>query len=271
MDTRARRRFGQHFLAPGWVEKVLAAVDPADTDLFIEIGAGRGALTVPLARRVTRVVAIEIDRHLAADLEGRVPSNVSVIRGDVLALDLGSLAADSGDSTSHVRVAGNLPYNISSPVLFRLFQLWRDGMAVRDATLMLQREVVDRVTAAPGSRAYGPLAIHAHLHADARRVLDLPPGAFRPAPRVRSALVRLRFRKPDVEIRDVPLFDQLVRRLFMQRRKTLLNALRPMATEHGVDARRVLEAAGLDLGRRPETLQVTELAGLADVLAVARR
>ena len=269
MGIRARKRFGQHFLAPVWVERVLAATEPSDADIFLEIGSGHGALTLPLARRVRRVLAIDIDRDLAADLQQRVPSNVVVVCGDVLSLDIQSLIArHSGrpDGTGRLRVTGNLPYNISSPVLFRLFQLWRDGVAFEDATLMLQREVVDRVTAVPGTRTYGPLAIFTHLHAEARRVLDVPAGAFRPVPQVRSALVQLRFRALSVRLGDARVFEGLVRRLFTQRRKTLLNALRPIAADCGADARRVLEAARLDPGRRPETLQVTELAGLADVL-----
>ncbi len=270
--TRTRKRFGQHFLAPVWVERVLEATEPSAADVFIEIGSGRGALTLPLARRAGRVVAIEIDRDLVADLRLRVPSNVAVVCGDVLSLDLQSLVmrySGRHDGISRLRVSGNLPYNISSPVLFQLFQLWRDGVAFQDATLMLQREVVDRVTAVPGSRAYGPLAIFTHLHADARRVLDVPAGAFRPVPQVRSALVQLRFRSPNERLGDARVFEGMVRRLFMQRRKTLLNALRPIAADYGTDASRVLAAAQLDPGRRPETLQVTELAGLADVLGAA--
>lgn len=257
---RALKRYGQHFLERAWAEKVVAAIAPRAGDRFLEIGPGPGALTLRLAPLVDHLTAVEIDPQMVAALERRVPPNVTLVRADVLEVDLTPILADGP-----VRVAGNLPYNVASPILFRLIAQHRSAGGLIDATVMVQREVADRVAARPGTRDYGVLSILVQLHAKAERVLSLPPGAFRPPPRVHSAVVRLTFGPPAVTIRDQAMFDALVRSVFMQRRKQLANALAPFAASHGLDARRVLAGAGLDAVRRPETLQLTELARLADV------
>ena len=265
--TGAKRRFGQHFLEPAWVTKLVDAleIDPADT--FLEIGSGRGALTLELARRVRSVTAIEIDPRLVELLASRAPANVSIIKVDFLRLDLAQLTTQ----LRPLRVVGNLPYNVASPILVKVLRASDAGHLFRDATLMLQREVADRVTAAPGSRNWGPLAVTTQLHADAQRLLTLPPGAFRPAPKVRSAVVRLRFRPATVHISDPPLFDLLIRTLFTQRRKTALNALRPFARRvSALTAQEVFAHAGIDSGRRPGQLELAELAELSEVLASSR-
>lgn len=179
--------------------------------------------------------------------------------GDVLQTDFARLTNEDP-----VRVAGNLPYNISSPILFMLLRAARAGAAVTDATLMLQFEIAERLTAAVGTHEYGVLTILTTLHANVKRVLTLPPGAFRPMPRVRSAVVRLTFHPPVVALGDESRFERLVRSLFTRRRKMLLNALRPFADEVGADSSRLLAEAGIDGRRRPETLQLTELARLAE-------
>lgn len=260
MAVSARKRFGQHFLEPVWIAKVLDEIRPAATDIFLEIGPGRGALTLPLAEACMRVVAVEIDRGLAGELRRHAPRNVEVLEGDFLAADVVPLLAPGP-----IRVAGNLPYNVSSPILARLVALSRGPISLVDATLMLQLEVADRVVARAGSRQYGPLAILTQLHADVRRCLTLPPGAFRPAPKVRSALVRLVFRPPRVSVTDPGLLEELVRSIFSQRRKTILNALKPFAAARAWSARDALARAGLDAGVRPETLDLPELADLAEV------
>lgn len=257
---RARKRFGQHFLEPAWVAKVVDAIDPAPDDTFLEIGPGRGALTAALGPRVRRVIAVEIDRDLAAALPARVPPNVRLVQGDVLEVDLDALLRDE---PVPVRVAGNLPYNVSSPILFRLLEAADEGRRIRDAVLMLQKEVADRLVAAPATEGYGALAIQVQLVADVDRLLVLPPGAFRPAPKVTSALVRLRFRAASTEVGDRAAFTRLVRGLFLRRRKTLLNALRPLVEPSGRSAKQVLERAGLTPTGRPETLTVDEMARLA--------
>ena len=267
---RTRKRFGQHFLEAAWADKVVAAIAPQPSERFIEIGPGPGALTLRLAPRVAHLTAIEVDRDLAAALQPQLPGNVELVVGDVLESDL------LANVTGPVRVAGNLPYNISSPILFRLIAAARpvDGWLppsggsssagrIADATLMLQREVADRLEAAPGSGDYGVLSILVQLHADVRRVLALPPGAFRPPPRVHSAVVRLTFRPPPVRIDDEALFTAMVRSMFTQRRKMLGNALSGFAGAHGQHPGEALRAAGIDPSRRPETLTLDELARLA--------
>jgi 16S rRNA (adenine1518-N6/adenine1519-N6)-dimethyltransferase len=255
---RARKRFGQHFLEPAWADKVVDAIAPLPDDRFLEIGPGPGILTTRLARRVRELTAIEIDRDLAARLASSLPSNAHIIVGDVLSVDLAPLIGDGP-----LRVAGNLPYNISSPILFKLIDGARHARAIPDATVMLQFEVAERLIAPVGTADYGVLAILTRLHADVTRLLTLPPGAFRPMPRVRSAVVRLTFRPPAVEIADESEFERMVRTIFMQRRKTLLNALRPFAEPLGVHPASALARTGIDPRRRPETLDLSELARLA--------
>jgi 16S rRNA (adenine1518-N6/adenine1519-N6)-dimethyltransferase len=260
---RTRKRFGQHFLEAAWADKVVAAIAPSSADSFLEIGPGPGALTFRLAPRVAHVTAIEVDRDIVSALRPELPANVDLVDADVLDVDLLQFAA-----AGPVRVAGNLPYNISSPILFRLIEASRRARgegktALLDATLMVQREVAERLDARPGTGDYGVLSISVQLHAEVRRVLSLPPGAFRPPPRVHSAVVRLTFRPPPVDIGDETAFTEMVRSMFTQRRKTLSNALSPFATARGLDAAAVLGLESIDPRRRPETLDLGELARLA--------
>jgi 16S rRNA (adenine1518-N6/adenine1519-N6)-dimethyltransferase len=274
---RPRKRFGQHFLESAWAAKVVAAIDPAPGDVFLEIGPGKGALTFPLAKSGAPILTVEIDRDLVADLARRVPPNVTVIGGDVLQTDvvpfltgLGAQAT-AGQHGSPVarrfRVVGNLPYNLSTPILFRLIALQQRHELFTDATIMLQREVADRLVAPPGRKAYGVLTVLVRLHANVTRLVDLPPGAFRPAPKVRSSVVRLGFGPSEVRVADPVLFETVVKRIFGQRRKTLSNSLKGLVPR----PESVLEAAGIVARRRPETLDLTELARLTEAVAVARR
>lgn len=257
---RAKKRFGQHFLEPAWVARLIEHVDPQPDQTFLEIGPGRGALTRPLAEKVRQVIAIELDRDLAAALPAQVPPHVTVIQQDALATDFADLLAAE---TAPVRVVGNLPYNVASPILFKLLGAAGGGRVFSDATLMLQKEVADRATAAPGTADYGAMAIQVALLADAERVMTLPPGAFRPPPRVTSAVIRLRFRPPAEDVGDRQVFERLVRGLFQQRRKTVGNALVPVAATWNRDAAQLLEAADVDPRKRPEQLTLAELAAVA--------
>jgi len=260
---RARKRFGQHFLEPAWVARLIAAVAPANDETFIEIGPGRGALTAPLAQGAGRVIAIELDRDLATTLAPRLPPNVHLVQADFLEIALPQLL--QGERTP-VRVVGNLPYNVASPILFRLLDVADDGRLLRDATLMVQREVADRIVAGPGGKDYGAMSIQVQLVADAERVLSLPPGAFRPPPKVHSAVVQLKFRPPHVNVGSRDAFERVVRGLFLQRRKTLANALKPVASSFGHSHLEVLQRSGLDGGRRPETLSVEDIACLTQAV-----
>jgi 16S rRNA (adenine1518-N6/adenine1519-N6)-dimethyltransferase len=256
--VRTRKRFGQHFLEQAWVAKLVVAIDPQPDQTFLEIGPGHGALTEPLVARAARVVAVEIDRDLAAGLRERAMPRVEVVEGNVLNVDLETLGLPAG-----TRVAGNLPYNISSPILARLVAMQRTTGRLRDATLMLQREVAERIVAGPGTREYGPLAILLGLAARVDRLMTLPPGAFRPAPKVTSAVVRLTFHSAET-LRALPhLLDPLVRTAFTRRRKTLANALAGGDALPPGHATALLARAGIDGRRRPEALAPAEWVALA--------
>jgi 16S rRNA (adenine1518-N6/adenine1519-N6)-dimethyltransferase len=256
---RARKRFGQHFLEPAWVRRLVDLVEPAPADTFLEIGPGRGALTRELAPRVGCLIGVEIDRDLADRLRSAALPHVDVLTGDFLATDLRPLLAD----LPGVRIIGNLPYNVSSPILFKLLHAQDDGARFRDATLMLQREVADRLAASPGDEAYGALAIQTSRIADVETILTLPPGAFRPPPKVTSAVVRLRFRAPSVDVGSVATFEKVVRGAFLQRRKMVLNALAPVAAGFGLTASVLLDRAAVDPRKRPEALTLEEFARLS--------
>jgi len=256
---KARKKYGQHFLQAAWADRLIDALAPQASDHFLEIGPGPGVLTTRLARRVAHLTAVEIDRDMVAALLPGAPPNVTIVPADILAFDIAALTV-----ASPLRVAGNLPYNLSSPILFRLLAAHRTTGRIPDATVMLQREVAERIEAPPGTRDYGVLSIMIQLHADVRRLLTLPPGAFRPAPRVHSAVVRLAFRPPAVVVGDERRFEALVRSMFTQRRKMLGNALEAFAATHDTHAAEALRRAGLDPTRRPETLQLAEIARLAD-------
>ena len=270
---RPRKRFGQHFLEAAWVNKLVAASEISLHDAVLEIGPGRGAITRPLAARAERLLAIEVDRDLARDLEEAALPNVTVVVSDVLAVDLvpaiSSWLGSAPGPSNQIRIVGNLPYNISSPILFALLELASRTGGVRDALLMLQKEVADRLVAKTGTGDYGVLTVLTALHADVDRVLALPPGAFRPPPKVHSSVVRLTFRAPTVEIADHGAFVRMVRMMFTQRRKTLANALRAFGEQAGTPATTALARAGIDPKRRPETLQMAELAALSRAFSVA--
>lgn len=265
---RPSKRLGQHFLTSAWAARVLEVLLPRADDVFVEIGPGTGALTCPLAQRVARVVAVEVDRHLAARLARTAPANVDVVAADFLKTHVAALAARGG-TTGPIRIAGNLPYNVSTPILFRLLAEADGGRAVRDATVMLQREVAERLTARPGTRACGVLSILTQFSADVVPLLEVPPGAFRPVPQVHSTVVRLTFRAAAADTTAAQWLTRLVRSVFTQRRKVLANALRSFADSAGVEAAAALRAAGLDGGRRPETLQLSEWVRLAEFFASA--
>jgi 16S rRNA (adenine1518-N6/adenine1519-N6)-dimethyltransferase len=271
----ARKRFGQHFLEPAWVDKLVRAIDPQPDQTFLEIGPGRGALTRPLAARAHAIVAYEIDRDLAAALREDAIPNVTIVEGDFLELtpstiqeqaigrhDESRIPSPESRIRRSIRAAGNLPYNVASPILFRLAEFYASGLPIEDATVMLQREVAERLVAPPGTGEYGVLSVLMQHAAEAAIVLKLPPGAFRPAPKVHSAVVRLRFHAPDPPVADPAKFAAVVQAVFTRRRKTLENALKaydPAASP----------PPDIDPRRRPETLTVHEFARLAGWLKKA--
>ena len=266
---RPRKRFGQHFLAPAWAQKIVTAIAPAAGDVFLEIGPGTGALTLPLAATGVPILAVEVDRDLVAALAARVPPNVTIIGGDILETDVVPFlyGLESQRPARRVRVVGNLPYNLTSPILFRLATLQEQHAVFFDATLMVQREVADRLAARPGTRDYGVLTVTMQLVGRLERLMNLPPGAFKPAPKVHSSVVRLEFGPPPVRVANPALFHRVVKAAFGQRRKTLANALKGLV-RHPAEA---LKAAGIDPRRRAETLGLAELARLTDVCAAEIR
>ena len=252
--AHARKRFGQHFLHDrAVVRRIVDAIAPRPGELILEIGPGRGALTFPLLASGCELHVVEIDRDLAAALRERTSHhpNLVVHEADALALDLARIAPPP----RRLRVTGNLPYNISTPLVFRLLAALP---RIREMYLMLQREVVNRMVSPPGARAYGRLSVMVQLDCEVERILAVGSGAFSPAPRVESAVVRLRPRPramlgPATRER----FEAIVRACFSRRRKTLRNALRGLCGEPAIDA------AGLDPGVRPEVLTIDEFAALA--------
>lgn len=261
MSHRPRKRFGQHFLHdPRVIERIIDAVGPAPGERLVEIGPGEGALTLPLLARGVRLAVIELDRDLAARLAERPEAGdtLTVVQGDALKVPLAALAAPG----ERLRLVGNLPYNVSTPLLFRFIE--QAGL-IRDMHFMLQREVVERMVAPPGSRTYGRLSVMLAAACRVESLFDIGPGAFRPPPRVWSSIVRLEpWVEPPFPVPDSTLFAEVVRRAFGQRRKTLRNALAGLLDEAGI------RAAGCDPGARAETLPAADFARLALVAARER-
>ena len=236
---------------------------------MIEIGPGRGALTFALAERVDRILAVEVDRDLARNLRDAAITTLEVVEADFLDLDLPTLAARIHGRGATVRIVGNLPYNVSTEILLQVLR----GAAtsgIKDAVFMLQREVAARVIAGPGSGNYGPLAVTTMLRAEGTPLLELPPGAFRPAPRVWSTLLALRFREPPRLPSNLDRFEGMVRTLFTQRRKQLVNALPQKIQTNSLDSLTWCQLAKIDPKRRPSDLTVSELIDLWEVLATTR-
>jgi 16S rRNA (adenine1518-N6/adenine1519-N6)-dimethyltransferase len=248
---RARKRFGQHFLHdPGVLQKIVYAISPGPADHVVEIGPGRGALTHALLEEWTRLAEgdatldlIEIDRDLAPVLREEFAANsrITVHEADALDFDFAKLASDRG---GQLRVIGNLPYNISTPLLFHLLG---SAAVIDDLHIMLQREVVDRIAASPGTGDYGRLTVMLAPWVTAESLFDVGPGAFQPPPKVWSAVVRLIVRRQPA-FTVSPHFAAVVAAAFSHRRKTIRNALRDLVTPEQI------AASGVDLGARPETI-----------------
>jgi 16S rRNA (adenine1518-N6/adenine1519-N6)-dimethyltransferase len=253
--VRARKRFGQHFLHdPHYIDRIVAAVAAQPGDRLVEIGPGRGAITAPLARTGASLCALEVDHDLVALLRERFADapHVTIVQADVLEFDFASLGAG-------LRIVGNLPYNISTPLLFRLIGVRH---ALHDLHCMLQKEVVDRMVAPPGTKSYGRLTVMLGRAMRVERLFEVPPGAFTPPPKVTSAVVRLTPRpEHEVRVADEAVLARVVAQAFGQRRKTLRNALR--GTAEPAD----LEAAGIDPGIRAESVPISAWIALSNRLA----
>ena len=257
----ARKRFGQNFLvSPGIIHKIVDAIAPHAGDTVVEIGPGLGAITEPLLERIDHLQVVEIDRDLIARLQQRfAPERLTVHEGDALKFDFGSLK-DSGP----LKIVGNLPYNISSPLLFHLAAF---ADRVCDQHFMLQKEVVDRMVAAPGSKAFSRLSVMLQVRYYMELVLEVPPGSFNPPPKVDSAVVRMipwpADKSPYAPV-DMRALGTVVTMAFSQRRKVLRNTLG--ALRDVID----FEALGFDLGRRAEEVPVAEFVTVANALPADR-
>ncbi|MFT4256399.1 MAG: 16S rRNA (adenine(1518)-N(6)/adenine(1519)-N(6))-dimethyltransferase RsmA [Pseudoxanthomonas sp.] len=251
----AKKALGQHFLHDrGCIDRIVLAVNPQPGDHLVEIGPGQGAITFPLLDRHGELTVIEFDRDLIFPLTeaARARGALEVIHRDVLQVDFGKLAGDG----RKLRLVGNLPYNLSSPILFHALE---HAAAIADMHFMLQKEVVDRMAAGPGSKVYGRLSVMLQAYCKVTPLFDVPPGAFRPPPKVDSAVVRL-LPKPahEIAVKDPTHFEEVVRAAFGQRRKTLRNALSGTC-----DAGRI-EAAGLRPDARAEQVEVEAFIRLAN-------
>lgn len=256
---RARKRFGQHFLHDrGVIDKIIAAIAPVPGDRLVEIGPGLGAITLPLLDRIGELDAVEIDRDAILHLREHAAARgtLRIHEGDVLEFDFAALVRPAMAAGTRLRLVGNLPYNISTPLLFRLIE---QRELFVDMHFMLQKEVVDRMAATAGEEAYGRLSVMLAPWLRVQPLFDIGPGAFKPPPRVESTFVRLiPHAQPPFELADPRAFSSVVAAAFSQRRKTLRNALRALADEAA------FARAGVDPQRRGETLSVAEFVALAD-------
>ncbi|MGO4223484.1 16S rRNA (adenine(1518)-N(6)/adenine(1519)-N(6))-dimethyltransferase RsmA [Lysobacter sp. TAF61] len=271
MSTRnftepAKKHLGQHFLHDRRIiDMIVQAVDPKPGDRLVEIGPGQGAITFPLLDRHGELTVIEFDRDLIFPLTeaARAHGTLEVIHRDVLSVDFSVIARNSASGEGQagdgkIRLVGNLPYNLSSPILFHALE---HAAAISDMVFMLQKEVVDRMAAGPGSKVYGRLGVMLQAYCQVTALFDVPPGAFKPPPKVDSAVVRLVPRAPEtIGIADPAMFSAVVRDAFGQRRKTLRNALSKLCDAAAI------EAAGVRPDARAEQIEVADFVRLANSL-----
>jgi 16S rRNA (adenine1518-N6/adenine1519-N6)-dimethyltransferase len=262
MSHTPRKRFGQHFLHdPAVIARIVAAIQPRKPEALVEIGPGKGAITLPLLETAGTLQVVELDRDLIEPLRERCrqAGELTVHNADALQMDFCAL----GDKAPTLRVVGNLPYNISTPLLFHLLA---QAHCIRDMHFMLQKEVVDRLAAAPGTRQYGRLSVMVQYRCRVTPLFSIGPDAFQPPPRVESAFVRLEpYRELPVAARSDAVLEAVVQQAFAQRRKTLRNALRGILGEDDI------RSVGVDPSRRAEMLGLGEFTALADRAAERRR
>ena len=257
MNHRPRKRFGQNFLHdPLVIQRIVQVINPMPGQRLVEIGPGQGAITLPLLRACRQLEVVELDRDLIQPLAEKTATAGELVihQQDALRFDFRSLA--KGEK---LRTVGNLPYNISTPLLFHLIA---QSDAIQDMHFMLQKEVVDRMAAAPGSGDYGRLSVMVQYHCRVEPLFRVGPGAFKPAPKVDSAFVRLiPWPEPPFPVKNTGDLTVLVRQAFSQRRKTLRNALKSLLSEQDI------RATGTDPSARPETISVEQFVALANQLA----
>ncbi len=257
-SIRPRKSLGQHFLRDSRIPaKIVGAMDPRADDVVLEIGPGEGALTACLAESKCRLILVDIDSRVTDAMHARFGSRVEILQQDILTVDPSHVAADHG--VERIRVVGNIPYYITSPILFHFLDR---RSAVRDLILMVQKEVARRIVSGPGSKEYGIVSVIVQMFAEVEALFDVQPGSFYPRPKVTSTVVRIRMLpRPRFNVTDESTFRKIVRTAFGKRRKTLKNSLRDL---RGVDL------SGIDAGTlssRPEELTVEEFARLSNTLS----
>ena len=259
-----RKRWGQHFLVDrNILIKVVRAAGIEETDIVLEVGPGLGVLTLALAKEAKKVIAVEIDKKLVEILQEKVADcpNVEIIRKDIMEVDFNDLIERGGQP---LKVVANLPYQISTPLLFRFIE---SRSVFASLTLMLQKEVAERMTATPGGKDYGPLSIFTQIVSDFSIQFLIKPSAFFPPPKVDSAVIHMVWKKrPMAEVSDIEWFKRVVRGSFGYRRKTLMNALKHSGLSLPEEGAERMKRIGIDSQRRPETLTIQEYVRLAEVL-----
>ncbi len=255
LTHRPRKRFGQNFLHDqGVLHRIDQAIRPKPADQIVEIGPGLGALSQYLIAGAGEINAVELDRDLIEPLSERFGEQITLHNSDALKFDFCSLAPEG----EKLRIIGNLPYNISTPLLFHLFE---QRECIEDMHFMLQQEVVDRIVAAPGSKSYGRLSIMAQYYCQTESLFHVPPGAFNPPPKVHSAIIRLiPHANHPVEVKDFKQFEAVIRQAFSQRRKTIRNTLKKLITAEE------LTALGIDPTMRPEQLNIEQFAKISNAI-----
>lgn len=259
MNARPKKSFGQHFLADRrYVDRIVSSISPKDGDTVVEIGPGEGAMTLPLLAVARRMTAIELDTDLIPGLQERAApiGELRIVHSDVLKVDFSALARELG--AERLRIAGNLPYYISSPILFHCVA---HAAAIQDMHFMLQKEVVDRMAAEPGSKVYGRLSVMLQLACKVTPLFTVPPGAFRPPPKVDSAVVRLvPLSADELPVGDPANIHKVVKAAFAMRRKTLSNTLKGLVDEA------TIRSLGIDPRARAETLPPRDFVKLANAM-----
>ncbi len=252
---RTKKRFGQHFLHdPAVIQTLIQSINPKQDQQIIEIGAGMGALTFPLLEQLGSMEVIEIDRDVIQHLQRQGGDRLKVYNVDALKFNFKQLL----NHNQPLRIVGNLPYNISTPLIFHLLE---SASHIQDMHFMLQKEVVDRITAQPGNKTYGRLSVMVQYHCDTEYLFYVGPAAFSPPPKVDSAVLRLQpWQQKPYQANDIKLFSQVVTQAFSMRRKTLRNTLKKLLTI------KQIEAIGIDTGLRPENLSVKEYVALSNLL-----
>jgi 16S rRNA (adenine1518-N6/adenine1519-N6)-dimethyltransferase len=264
-EPRLKKRFGQHFLRDtGVLDRIIRWIQPAPEDLFIDIGAGDGALSTRLAERVSCLVSIEVDQDCIPPLESALKhiKSATIILGDILRLDMAELIGRHRKPDQKLRIAGNLPYNIATAIIEKLLH---STIPIDDLSFMVQLEVAQRIAASPGSKQYGCLSVDCQHHSDVQMGFKVSPACFVPRPKVGSAMISLRPKHYQQDTMFESQFDSLIKAAFAYRRKTLENSLRKHP-QLGAISQDLLGRAGIDGSRRAEELSVEEYENLARVL-----